>query len=61
MILRGNLLDCTRLLALENIRNKALGLIEKGVDDFWLEVYNNAKSQRHKVIDKAEYSNQIPK
>lgn len=36
----------------EDIRNKALRLIEKGADDFWLEIDNNAKSQRQKVLDK---------
>lgn len=36
----------------EDIRNKALRLIEKGADDFWFEIDNNAKSQRQKVLDK---------
>lgn len=36
----------------EDIKTKALELIENGADDFWLEIDNNAKSQRQKVLDK---------
>ena len=36
----------------EEIKNKALKIIEKGADEFWLEIDNKAKKQRQKVLDK---------
>ena len=36
----------------EEIKNKALKIIEKGADEFWLEIDSKAKKQRQKVLDK---------
>lgn len=36
----------------EDIKTKALELIENGADDFWLEIDSKAKSQRQRVLDK---------
>ena len=36
----------------EEIKTKALKIIEKGADEFWLEVDSKAKNQRQKVLDK---------
>lgn len=36
----------------EDIKTKALELIENGADDFWLEIDSKAKSQRQRALDK---------
>ena len=36
----------------EDIKTKALELIENGADDFWLEIDSKSKSQRQRVLDK---------
>lgn len=36
----------------DNIRNKALEIIEKGADEFWLEIDSKALKQRQRVLDK---------
>ena len=36
----------------DDIRDRALEIIEKGADEFWLEIDSKALSQRQKVLDK---------
>ena len=36
----------------EEIKTKALEIIEKGADEFWLEIDSKAKKQRQKVLEK---------
>ena len=47
----------------DDIRDRALEIIEKGADEFWLEIDSKALSQRQKVLDKlaAQLQNENPK
>lgn len=39
----------------DDIRNKALEIIAKGADPFWLKIDSNALKQRQKVLDKQRH------
>ena len=47
----------------DDIRDRALEIIEKGADEFWLEIDSKALSQRQKVLDKlaAQLRSENPK